>query len=238
MCALIGAAGCSPTKPAENKDADMQIAAAQRLELIYAYDPLCGWCYGFDPVVGQIKAEFAGRIDFRIMSGGINVGDRAVPIRAHAEHVKRALPAVERATGARFGQPFIALLDDGSYLNDSEPPSIALAAVKDMRPEIALDYAYRMQQALFLHGQDLNRLETHLGLVAEFQLDKDEFTEKFISPVYRAKARQEFRDVAGLGVSGFPSLVVKQGEQAEVISAGYRSYQSVKAALDQRLQNR
>ena len=36
----------------------------EKMKLLYVYDPLCGWCYGFGPVAEQIEKNFRLQIIF------------------------------------------------------------------------------------------------------------------------------------------------------------------------------
>ncbi|MFW5658939.1 MAG: hypothetical protein ACOCZ8_03040, partial [Bacteroidota bacterium] len=40
------------------------------MKVIYVYDALCGWCYGFSPNIQQLHDEFGDRVDFEVVSGG------------------------------------------------------------------------------------------------------------------------------------------------------------------------
>lgn len=44
--------------------------------VLYVGDAYCGWCYGFGPRLHEVEAANRGRIAFRVISGGLFVGDR------------------------------------------------------------------------------------------------------------------------------------------------------------------
>ena len=39
--------------------------------LIYVHDPMCSWCWGFEPVRAQLFAALDGRIPIRRLVGGL-----------------------------------------------------------------------------------------------------------------------------------------------------------------------
>jgi len=207
----------------------------RRPVLIYAMDPMCGWCYSFFPVVQQLRKDLAGRVEFHVMSAGLATGSRVVPIRRHAAHIKHATTAIERMTGAKFGQPFHALLEEGSYLNNSGPPSVALMVIKDLQPQAALDYGHRLQVSFFFDGVSLNDDETYLRLADEFEIGREEFMRRFKSDTYVQKAEQEFRDTRALGADGFPALVLVNNGRTQVVTTGYEAYASVSAKVNELL---
>ena len=48
--------------------------------LTYAFDALCGWCYGFAPALHRFATDNADRIELRVLSGGLFTGPRALPL--------------------------------------------------------------------------------------------------------------------------------------------------------------
>ena len=46
-------------------------------ELLYLFDPLCGWCYGMSPVIQRVRQEFAGRVEVSVLCGGMVTGEQA-----------------------------------------------------------------------------------------------------------------------------------------------------------------
>ena len=68
-------------------------------ELVYAFDPLCGWCYGFG---GALRALRGARPDLRIAlrMGGLVTGDRIGLYSAAAEYIRTASARLTAVTGA------------------------------------------------------------------------------------------------------------------------------------------
>ncbi|HNK27785.1 MAG TPA: DsbA family protein, partial [Ferruginibacter sp.] len=60
------------------------------MTLIYCYDAYCGWCYGFSPVMKKIAAEYAGKLDIEVLSGGMMTGENAMPIEKIGPYIQNA----------------------------------------------------------------------------------------------------------------------------------------------------
>lgn len=73
-------------------------------QVIYVADAYCGWCFGFKPRLEEFEAANRERVDFRVISGGLFVGDRALPIRDYP-HVPEANARIERLSGVGSGTP-------------------------------------------------------------------------------------------------------------------------------------
>ncbi|GAB3650649.1 DsbA family protein [Hymenobacter agri] len=206
-------------------------------ELLYLHDPLCGWCYGTSPVIRQVQQEFAGRLDVSVLCGGMVIGDDAGPIAETWDYLRQSLGEVETVTGVQFGEAFRALGEAGTYRYDSEPPSRAIVAFRHLTqdPARTVAFAHAVQRALFRDGHDLNAAATYAPLLAEFGLDAAEFERRWAAPETAQAARQEFAAVARIGVQGFPTAVVRVGEQGYVLARGYQPYEQLRAGLEQLL---
>ena len=215
----------------------MPDAAAHLPELLYLHDPLCGWCYGLSPAINRLQTDFAGRLDVSVLCGGMVVGADAGPIAETWDYIRQALGQVEAVTGVRFGEPFKALGEAGTYRYDSEPPSRAIVVFRQLTqaPARTVAFAHAVQQALFRDGLDLNQTATYAPLLVAFGVDAAEFARRWAAPETAQAARQEFAAVARLGVRGFPTAVVRVGEQGYVLARGYQSYEQPRAGLEQLL---
>jgi putative protein-disulfide isomerase len=206
-------------------------------ELLYIQDPLCGWSYGMSPVIARIQQEFAGRVEVSVLCGGMVKGEDVEPISDNWEHLEQSLAEVEKVTGVEFGAAFKALGAAGEYRYDSEPPSRAIAAFRHLtqNPARTVAFAQAVQMALFRDGQDLNNPTTYNALLASFGVDVVAFQQRFATSEAVRATQQEFAAVARIGIEGFPTAVVRIGEQGYVLARGFQPYEQLRAGLEQLL---
>lgn len=207
-------------------------------ELLYIQDPLCGWCYGMSPVIQRLQQHYAGRLDVSVLCGGMVKGEDVEPIADLWDDLSRSLPEVEEVTGVQFGAAFKALGEAGEYVYDSEPPSRAIAAFRQITqdPARTVAFAHAVQLALFRDGRNLNDPGIYNDLLAPFGVEVAEFRRRWAAPETARAAQQEFAAVARIGVAGFPTAVVRVGEQGYVLARGYQPYEQLRAGLELLLQ--
>src|SRR5688572_24133839 len=127
--------------------------------LYYIYDALCGWCFGFAPVMKKLQENFHDKIQFEVLSGGMVTGPRIGPIAEMATYIKSAAPRVTEVTGQAFGDAYLNdVLNSKSYISNSVPPSIALSILKEAQPDKAVLFMHAIQNLHFKEGKDLNDL--------------------------------------------------------------------------------
>lgn len=205
-------------------------------KLYYIFDPLCGWCFGFSPVIKALEKKYKDKIDFEVLSGGMVLGDNVKPLSAMHDYLRDAMPRLEEMTGVKFGEKYMEVFEEGSLILDSELPCIAMLVFKSMSQKSAVQFASALQQALYVEGKDLKEPETYKPIVESFGLPWEVFSEKLQDPAYKQKTYDEFAFVQKIGISGFPSVIVQQGEEAYLIARGYRKQEEMEKVIEEILQ--
>lgn len=201
--------------------------------LYYLYDALCGWCYGFSPVINALYAKYQDQIDFRVLSGGLVTGERIGPIGVVAGYIKDAYKNVEETTGVKFGEAFLdEVLEPGNEQFTSIPPALAMALFRNQLPQRQLEFATRIQKAIYYEGMAPSEWTTYGQLATEFGLNEIEFAEKMQHPKLEELIFEEFKIPQQWGINGFPALVFQNENGAALISHGYQPLEQVENALE------
>lgn len=212
----------------------MTATAQPKDTILYVYDPMCGWCYGFDPVMEQVSKEWGDRFHFQVISGGMITGDRQGVIAPQmAEYILNTVPRLEKMTGVKFGDAFLTSLRNGTYYASSERPSRAMAVFRSQYPDKAIAFAHAMQKELFLNGKSLEEEATYRSLCKDFGLDADAFVKQLDAPAATTAAQQDFNLSSRLGVSGFPAVIGVRDGKATLLASGYTDAAALARALRQ-----
>lgn len=189
--------------------------------IIYAFDPLCGWCYGFSPVIDRFSDE-QPEIQIKVVPGGMITGDRIGPIGEVAPYIAWAYKDVEKATGIKFGEKFLdGTMKDGKAIFTSIPLSKAMAVVNRKHTDKALEAGSLLHKAVYYHGMKPMEDETYLWLAEELGLDGKEFLAEMEKVENIKRMDEDFQFSNELGVSGFPSLFLTDGERYVKFGEGY-----------------
>ena len=204
----------------------------KKANLVYIFDPLCGWCYGFSPVILDLYARKQDELNFIVLCGGLAVDERALPIAEGYGFIPDSLDTITRHAGVTFGDTFREIATEGSYVFDSLPPSRAFIALRTLRPDKQVEYAHALHEAIFKHGEDLNDIEFLVSLADEFGCDPQQFNALLTSDICLKKTRDEFETVQRMGVTGFPFLFYADADRTVVLSNGYSSFNLVWSKLE------
>jgi putative protein-disulfide isomerase len=211
----------------------MTMLEAQKIKLRYIMDPMCGWCYGFDPTIQKFYEAHAAELELEVMSGGMVTGDRVGPISQDMAHyILRALEDVEKRSGVSFGEPFRAKLASQQWYSDSEQPSAAIAWVKAHHPDKAMTFVWQLQLAFFNKGLDARDSITYHQVAEASGITDSTFITDIKDSIWLDKARQEFKLVSSWGVSGFPTLIAEVDGKYYLIARGYVSYAELEKQIE------
>ena len=200
---------------------------AKDLELIYVADPMCSWCWGFAPVIE--KVEVSSGIPLRIIVGGLRPGrqaERLELIRDYVGHHWKQVAAVS-------GQPFdVAGLDREDWMYDTMVADTAVVTMRQIAPDETRRFLHAVQRAFYANRVDVTDELVYRDLVEGFPVDPDEFVTQLDSSEMRALAEQDFLEANWLGVSGFPTLLLRDGASTTPISLGYAPFDTVAGRIN------
>ncbi len=191
------------------------------LRLLYVYDALCGWCYGFSDTLRAFVDQRPGTF-VHVVSGGMILGERRGPIGEVAGYIKQAYKDVETRTGIRFGESFInGPLEDGSMYMSSEVPAALLAFAREEAPARQLEAANTLLRGIYYHGFGPSSDDLSLHLGKTFNIPEHIALMAKQSAAYKKQAEEDFVLVQRLGVKGFPALFVQHNAQVIPVASGF-----------------
>ncbi len=202
-------------------------------KIYYAYDALCGWCYGFSPVIQKFAKENSDKFTFEVLSGGMVRGTRVGPIALVAPYIKEAYKQVEQTSGVKFGETFLQNLNsEESPIFDSIPAAKAMAILKRMQPERQIEFAAALQKAIYFEGMAPQDIDGMAEIVRKFGIEKAYFLDAMQTDESAHKASEEFQLIENWGINGFPAVIVDRGDQLFMAARGYTDYEHLSQTIE------
>jgi len=177
--------------------------------LHYIYDPLCGWCYGAEPLVWA--ASKVDGLALRMHAGGLWPQPTRLP-----EHMRRYIQQADARVGQMSGQPYgepylNGLLFDPDLVLESRPVISAVLAAQALAPDKALSMLRAIQHAHYERGQHVVRDETLREIAAEVGLDASAFAQARKAAPVDEHIAQSQELMNNVGAQGFPTFVLQIG---------------------------
>lgn len=187
------------------------------LTLHYVFDPLCGWCYGAEPLLRAASI----RLPVVLHGGGMMAGANRQNVSAQLRdfvipHDRR----IAEYTGQPFGEGYFeGLLRDHSAVFDSQPPIAAILAAEQMAGR-GLEMLARLQQAHYVEGRRIADHEVLQAVAAELGLALPAFNTAIALVDSESHMRTSRALLASVGGQGYPTLVLEHEGQLQVIDIG------------------
>jgi putative protein-disulfide isomerase len=203
------------------------------MKMIYVFDALCGWCYGFSPVIKKLFEQYKNQFEFEVVSGGMMLHENSGRVSAEkSKYILGAIPRVEELTGVEFGEVYKQQLADHTLFQSSLKPAIAIAIYKTYHPNDVVNFAAAIQSAQFKDGKDLEADQTYLDLISTTDIDANIFQKQLNNDEFAYEAQKDFNYAAELGITGFPAVIMKKDDQYYLISRGYQAYESLQPIVE------
>ena len=202
---------------------NLSLMSQDKPTLIYVGDPMCSWCYGFAPELSKSLEVLDNKVDLELLMGGL----RPYNTQTMSE-LKSFLTHHWEDVSEASGQPFTyGILDDTSITYDTEPPSRAVIAVRKLNPAKELAFFKGAQSLFYQHNKNMHLVESYKELIEQLGLDFEAFKKLYESDEMKNTVRQDFVKSNELGIRGFPSIVLKKGDEYFLISNGYMKSEAI-----------
>jgi len=174
--------------------------------LIYVHDPMCSWCWGFEPTRKIIFETIGERMQIRRMVGGLAPdSDQPMPesmrlmLQQTWQRIEQSIP------GTRFNYAF---WDDCSPRRSTYPANRAVIAAREQGESFDPLMTARIQQAYYLEAKNPSDNPVLVELAADIGLDVERFAESLESDALQQRLLAEIESTRAMGINSFPSLAV------------------------------
>lgn len=194
---------------------------ARRPTLVYAFDPLCGWCYGFGPAFAALQEALGDEVDWDVACGGLFVGARVPLIGEMADYLERGMAAVEGRTGVPFGDGFRRLIAEGDWRVSSEGGCRAMFAARTLfGGAAAVSLGSALCTAHFRDGARIDEPEAIRAVAEGIGLDGAALLARWDTDEAREETERTFRRDRDRGVTLYPTLYRQEGDALIQIFGG------------------
>jgi putative protein-disulfide isomerase len=199
--------------------------------LYYVHDPMCSWCWGFEPTRARLFVDLDGRLAHERLVGGLAPDSDApmpeamqIGLQQTWQHIQQVIP------GTRFNYDF---WKDCQPRRSTYPANRAVIAARLQSPEFDPQMTLRIQQAYYLEARNPSDDETLLELAADIGLDVDRFARALVDPAIQQKLLAEIQSARAMGINGFPSLAVVDAQgRLNHIGLNYTDADAMRAQIE------
>ena len=206
-----------------------------KIEMYYATDPLCSFCWAFEPTLRKFRYQYASYIsnDTTVMGGMIEKwekfgGDSSNGIQSAADVAKHWREIGDFSRMVIDGRVWLDEPIDSSF-----PSSQAFQIVRRDYPEQAQAFLRKLRETVMVWNQDISKREVLAGILEEMGLDHEKILNDADSFEGRSLLNSDLGLARALTATGFPTLVLVNEQNQGVKVVGAQPYEALERALKQ-----
>jgi putative protein-disulfide isomerase len=179
--------------------------------LHYIHDPLCGWCYGAEPLVDAARRVTG--LAIRLHGGGLWPEPTRLPEETRL-YIREADSRVASISGQPYGKPYLeGLILDPTLTLESEPTTAAVLAAESIDAQKGLEMLRGIQHAHYERGLKVVEPEVLLQIASEIGLDPAQFEVALGKVDAAAHITNTKRLMQQIGANGFPTFLLQIADQ-------------------------
>lgn len=173
--------------------------------LVYVHDPMCSWCYGFQPTWRQLKGLIPRRLSVVSLLGGL-AGDSVQPMPLEmVEYLERMWVQIHNECGVKFNHDY--------WRQEPLPPRTTFIACRGVitaekiagRGEV---FTERIQDAYYKNAANVWDSDVLANLAEDIGFCREAFLEMLNSQDVHDVHNEQRAMANRLGVEGYPSLIL------------------------------
>ncbi|MBA6416808.1 DsbA family protein [Colwellia sp. 6M3] len=189
--------------------------------LVYIYDPMCSWCWGYAPTWHKLQKSLAQHVDIIYRLGGLAPdSNEPMPIEMQTL-LQQTWRNIAEQLGTEFNFDF---WQQCQPRRSTYPACRAAIVARASGKEQAMLSA--IQQAYYLQAQNPSDITTLQALAVEIGLDGDDFLEQINSQHTDALLKKDIAEMRQLPIQGFPSLVLIKDNIPIAIPVDYKNWRN------------
>lgn len=206
-----------------------------KIEMYYATDPLCSFCWAFEPTLRKFRYQYASYIsnDTTVMGGMIEKwekfgGDSSNGIQSAADVAKHWREIGDFSRMVIDGRVWLDEPIDSSF-----PSSQAFQVVRRDYPEQAQAFLRKLRETVMVWNQDISKREVLADILEEMGLAHEKILNDADSFEGRSLLNSDLGLARALTATGFPTLVLVNEQNQGVKVVGAQPYEALESALKQ-----
>lgn len=198
------------------------------MQFVYVMDPMCGWCYAFQPELEDFLEGYPeAQVDW-IMGGLAPDSDEPMD-----EQLRQMISSywykIEEQTKVNFNHDFWKL---NTPYRSTYPACRAVISAEALAENSAPKMVKEIQSAYYCQAKNPSLEETLIASASSIGLDEKQFLDVFKSEETKRRFQQHLSIAHQLQVSGFPALFyIDEKNHAHPLILGFSDVASLEKRM-------
>lgn len=197
-------------------------------EIIAVLDPMCSWCWGFEPVLKKIQEHISHDTKLTICMGGLRSKGDQPWTPEFKSFLHKHWTQIQGLTQQEFNLSFL----EREYFDyDTEPACRAIICIRELDETKVFDFMSTIQKSFYQDAKDITSTEVLSTIAVENGFEKEVFLNLFLSKEIKEATLADKYKARSMGANSFPSLVFIDEEGHLYVLKGYRTFEEIQKHL-------
>lgn len=198
------------------------------MQLFYFVSPMCSWCWGFAPVIQELKNSFP-EDNIRVVLTPFRIDTDQPMDKALCGYVMGQWSNVYKTTGQAFDFNF-SMPED--FIYNTRLACLSIKAFSKQLPHKELDYLHAIQHAFYTENKNLTDEAVLINIASNFLINEKRFTQDLSCGEVAKELALDFDLCQQLAVQSYPTLMAKDNDNYAVLASGYTSFEKLLTKID------
>ncbi len=205
------------------------------MKLYYVHDPMCSWCWAFQPVLLEVKNKLPTNIEFIRLLGGLAAdSDKPMPEKTKQYVIDNWRRIQQQLPETKFNYDFWTACRPR---RSTYPACRAVIAARKQGTKYDEIMTHKIQQAYYLQARNPSGNETLIELAKEIALDANQFSQDLISNDINEELFKELNTARNLQLNSFPGFLLMGDTRALHIDPDYSQAETILEKIRMRIDN-
>lgn len=199
------------------------------MRLLYVMDPMCGWCYGFQPELEEFLEKYSSaEVDW--IMGGLAPDTNQPMDQDLKQTISSYWYQIEKKTQVTFNHDFWKL---NTPYRSTYPACRAVISAENLKAKSSHQMVKAIQSAYYLEAKNPSLEETLIACASSIDLDESQFFKVFKSEETEQQLQQHLSITQQLQVRGFPALLyIDDRKQVSPLTLGFSQMLNLEQQLN------
>jgi len=197
--------------------------AEKNITLYYVHDPMCSWCWGFAPVLGELLDALPKAVCVQRLLGGLAPDNESPMPEAMKQLLQQTWRQIEETIPtAKFNFGF---WQQCQPRRSTYPACRAVIAARQQGQQFDEVMTTAIQEAYYRQARNPSDEDTLVSLAEALKLDVNQFQMALNSTQTEQQLQQEIRQSRELFIESFPGFSINCAQAHSQIKINYNNVQ-------------
>lgn len=215
-----------------NKTDDLNITDDKKITVFYVTDPICVYCWAFEPVMRKFKTLYSDKVNFKVVMGGLLKGWEGFSDSSNGISKPEDVGEHYKDVMEKYGVPAGGRIWKEDPITSSYPASKVVKVVEEISETSAMRILRMIREELLAFNRNVSKDSVLEDILNRQNRNGAKIVRDIKSDHAEDLLNKDLEFSKELGAEAFPTVVISDSEGNGVRIVGTTDFETLENALD------